>query len=378
MTSESLQKYEFKQSLERIRNYKGHATELVSLYIPPERKIYDVQSYLRNEASQSANIKSKSTRKNVSAAIESIMSRLKLYKAPPENGMVFFVGHVSKGGNQTTMVQEVVVPPEPIPSFLYRCDSGFFLEPLEGLGEVKSQFGLLVIDRSEAALGMLRGPTITTLKHMFSQVPSKHGKGGQSKRRFERLIEEAAHEWYKKVAHSATECFLDNEVEGILIGGPGATKDYFFSKDYLNHELKKVVIDTFDTGYTDETGLRELVTRGSGRLSEIQLVKEKVLMDRFMKEVLSPKGKLATYGLKQVEEALQMGATKKVLISEGLEKMPNMEEGLVKRLGELAERSKSEVIIISTDSEEGVALQKAFGGLAAMLRYPISLSLIHI
>ena len=207
---------------------------------------------------------------------------------------------------------------------------------------------------------------------MFSQVPSKHGKGGQSKRRFERLIEEAAHELYKKVAHSATECFLDNEVEGILIGGPGATKDYFFSKDYLNHELKKVVIDTFDTGYTDETGLRELVTRGSGRLSEIQLVKEKVLMDRFMKEVLSPKGKLATYGLKQVEEALQMGATEKVLISEGLEKMPNMEEGLVKKLGELAERSKSEVIIISTDSEEGVALQKAFGGLAAMLRYPIS------
>ena len=327
MTSESLQKYEFKQSLERIRNYKGHATELVSLYIPPERKIYDVQSYLRNEASQSANIKSKSTRKNVSAAIESIMSRLKLYKAPPENGMVFFVGHVSKGGNQTTMVQEVVVPPEPIPSFLYRCDSGFFLEPLEGLGEVKSQFGLIVIDRSEAALGMLRGPTITTLKHMFSQVPSKHGKGGQSKRRFERLIEEAAHEWYKKVAHSATECFLDNEVEGILIGGPGATKDYFLNKDYLNHELKKVVIDTFDTGYTDETGLRELVTRGSDRLSEIQLVKEKVLMERFMKEVLSPKGKLATYGLKQVEEALQRGATKKVLISEGLEKMPNMEEG---------------------------------------------------
>ena len=319
MTSESLQKYEFKQSLERIRNYKGHATELVSLYIHPERKIYVVQSYLRNEASQSANIKSKSTRKNVSAAIESIMSRLKLYKAPPENGMVFFVGHVSKGGNQTTMVQEVVVPPEPIPSFLYRCDSGFFLEPLEGLGEVKSQFGLIVIDRSEAALGMLRGPTITTLKHMFSQVPSKHGKGGQSKRRFERLIEEAAHEWYKKVAHSATECFLDNDVEGILIGGPGATKDYFLSKDYLNHELKKVVIDTFDTGYTDETGLRELVTRGSGRLSEIQLVKEKVLMERFMKEVLSPKGKLATYGLKQVEEALQMGATKKVLISEGLE-----------------------------------------------------------
>ena len=105
MSSESLEKYEFKQSLERIRNYKGHATELVSLYIPPERKIYDVQSYLRNESSQSANIKSKTTRKNVSAAIESITSRLKLFKELPENGVVFFVGHVSKGGNQTKMIQ---------------------------------------------------------------------------------------------------------------------------------------------------------------------------------------------------------------------------------------------------------------------------------
>jgi len=366
MSSESLQKYEFKQSLERIKNHRGHATELVSLYIPPDRKIHEVQAYLRNEASQSANIKSKSTRKNVSAAIESIMSRLKMYKNPPENGMVFFVGHVAKGRNQTTMVQEVVVPPEPVAAFLYRCDSGFFLEPLEALGETKTQFGLIVIDRSECTLGML------TLKHMFSQVPSKHGKGGQSKRRFERLIEEAAHEWYKKVGSSATECFLGTDIEGILIGGPGATKDYFLGKDYLNHELNKIVIDTFDTGYTDETGLRELVTRASNRLSEIQLIKEKVIMERFMKEVLSPKGTLATYGIKQVNAALERGAVQQLLISEGLEKMPNIEEGTVKRLGELAENSKTEVMIISTDSEEGKALQKAFGGLAAMLRYPIN------
>ena len=372
MSSESLQKYEFKQSLERIKNHRGHATELVSLYIPPDRKIHDVQSYLRNEASQSANIKSKSTRKNVSAAIESIMSRLKMYKNPPENGIVFFVGHVAKGGNQTTMVQEVVVPPEPGPAFLYRCDSGFFLEPLEGLGETKTQFGLIVIDRSEATLGMLKGATISTIKHKFSQVPSKHCKGGQSKRRFERLIEEAAHEWYKRVGSSATECFLGNNIEGILIGGPGATKDYFLGKEYLNHELNKIVIDTFDTGYTDETGLRELVTRGSTRLSEMQLIKEKKLMDEFMKEVLSPKGKLATYGLKQVEMALGMGAVNHLLVSEGFEKMENIEEGTVKRLGEMAENSNSDVSIISTESEEGISLQKAFGGLAAILRYPIS------
>ena len=59
-------------------------------------------------------------------------------------------------------------------------------------------------------------------------------------------------------------------------------------------------------------------------------------------------------------------------VSEGFEKMPSVEQGTVKRLGEIAEKSKSTVTIISTDSEEGISLQKAFGGLAAMLRYPIS------
>ena len=55
--------------------------------------------------SQSANIKSKTTRKNVSAAIESITSRLKTFQRIAGKWCVFFVGHVSKGGNQTTMIQ---------------------------------------------------------------------------------------------------------------------------------------------------------------------------------------------------------------------------------------------------------------------------------
>ena len=95
-------------------------------------------------------------------------------------------------------------------------------------------------------------------------------------------------------------------------------------------------------------------------------------MDRFMKEVLSPKSTLAAYGKKQIEMALGMGAVDQLLISEGLEKMANIEQGTVKQLGELAENSKAEVTIVSTESEEGVSLQKAFGGLAAILRYPIS------
>jgi len=96
------QKYDLKKKIEELRECKGKHTELISLYVPQSKQISDVTSYLKNELSESQNIKSKTTRKNVLSAIESILSRLRNYKTPPENGVVFFVGHKSIGSDQTS------------------------------------------------------------------------------------------------------------------------------------------------------------------------------------------------------------------------------------------------------------------------------------
>src|SRR5436309_9389383 len=60
-----MDKYKFRRALEQIEEAVGRGTELVSVYIPPERPIFDVTNYLRAELSQSSNIKSASTRKHV-------------------------------------------------------------------------------------------------------------------------------------------------------------------------------------------------------------------------------------------------------------------------------------------------------------------------
>ena len=397
-------RYDFKRKLEELRSLKGRGTELISMYIPPDRQISDAASYLRNELSQSSNIKSKTTRKNVTSAIESILSKLKYYKRPPENGVVFFVGHVPKGGDQTTMVSHVVEPPSPISTYLYRCDSQFYLEPLETMLEDKDKYGLIVVDRSEATIGMLVGSRIEVIKNIPSRVPSKHGRGGQSQRRFERLIEEAAHEFFKKVGEVANEAFLGQNIKGILVGGPGSTKDFFVSKEYLHHELRKKVIDTFDTGYTSENGLKELVENASGALEGLELSHEKQVMRRFMKEVIKDKNSLATYGEDEVRHLLEQGAVETLIISEGLRKYrvtisceacgkkkiyttTKKEQGIttcpfcgsprinievtdiVDELSEIAESLGTNVEIISEDSEEGNTLMTAFGGIAAILRY---------
>jgi len=397
-------RYDFKRKLEELRTLKGRGTELISMYIPPDRQISDAAQYLRNELSQSSNIKSKSTKKNVTSAIESILSKLKMFRQPPETGVVFFVGHVPKGGDQTAMVSHVVEPPEAISTYLYRCDSQFFLDPLEVMLEDKERYGLVVVDRSEATVGLLSGARIEVIKNLPSRVPSKHGRGGQSQRRFERLIEEAAHEFFKKVGNIASEAFLEQKLKGILVGGPGSTKDFWVEREYLHHELRKILIDTFDTGYTNDYGLKELVENANRALSHLELAHEKAIMRRFMKEVIKDKKSLASYGEIQVRALLDLGAVEILIISEGLRKYrittscrscsflktvtteqketsitscpscgsPRIEVtvvDIVDELSDIAETLGTVVEILSEDTEEGKMLITAFGGIAALLRY---------
>lgn len=403
-----MDKYKFRRALEQIEEAEGRGTELVSVYIPPDRPIFEVTNYLRSELSQSSNIKSASTRKHVTQAIESAMQRLKAYRMPPPNGLVIFTGHKQIGADQTEMVTFVLEPPEPVASFLYRCDSKFYTEPLHEMLAEKDVYGLVVIDRSEGTIGLLRGKRIEVIKNLQSQVPSKHRMGGQSARRFERLIEIAAHEWFKKVADLMTEAFLNRpEIKAIIIGGPGYTKEYFATQDYLHHELKKKVLPTFlDVGYTDEYGLRELVENARDILTGLDLMREKDLVQRLMNEIRKEEGGLAAYGEDQVRHALGLGAVDILLISEGLRKVraklrctngdwegektiadgaelpPCPKDGaaltmvekrdLIEDFTKLAEQMGSNVELISKDSEEGQLLLRAFGGIAAILRYRVT------
>lgn len=408
------QKYDLKRKIEELKSCKGKHTELISLYVPPSKKIFDVTSYLKNELSQSQNIKSKTTRKNVLSAIESIMSRLKQFKQPPENGVVFFVGHKSVGADQTEMVAFIVEPPLPITTFLYRCYSLFYVEPLEQMFTEKDIYGLFLIDRRECTIGILQGSRVKLLKYMTSQVPGKHGRGGQSQRRFERLTEIAAHEWFVKCGEKASEIFLGEEkLKGIFVGGSGPTKQYFVEESYLHYEIQNKIVDTFDTGYTDEFGLKELVAAASETMTDLKISKEKKVMKRFLKEITKTEKSLAVYGEEQVRKALEMGVVDTLLLSEDLRKYritlvcqsceyteeKTVDEDalndfsppscpkcststfmelkekvdLVDELSDMAEKTGAKVELISKNSEEGDSLYSAFSGLAGILRYAVDL-----
>ena len=406
------QEYHLKRQIEELMECKGRHTELISLYVPPEKQVSDVTSYLKNEYSESQNIKSKSTRKNVLSAIESIMSRVKSFKKIPVNGVAFFIGHKSIGSDQTEMVAYVIEPPLPIKTFLYRCDSVFYVEPLKEMLVEKEIFGLLLIDRRECTIGVLRGSRIELLKYMTSQVPGKHGRGGQSQQRFERLTEIAAHEWFVKCGEKASEILRqEKNLVGIFVGGPGPTKKYFIDEEYLHYELQNKIIDIFDTGYTDEFGLRELVAAAAKTRHNLRISHEKKLIETFFREIQKKEKGLAVYGEEQVRKALEIGAVKTLLLSDNLRKYrvtlkcqscgylkevtmsaeelkkftpmvcPKCDDAsqmeitrkkdLIEDLSELAAKTGCGIELISQDSEEGSSLYSAFDGIAGLLRYPL-------
>ncbi len=402
-------KYEFKKKLEELRTKKGRGTELISLYIPSTKQISDVTSQLRTEHGQASNIKSKVTRDNVQGALESLLSRLR-YVEVPENGIVFFTGAVDIGANKTNMETTIVEPPQPIVTYRYHCDSAFFLEPLEEMLKDAKTYGLLVLDRREATVGLLVGKHIESYRNLTSSVPGKQRKGGQSAHRFQQLRLIAIHEFYKRIGEAASEVFLTvdhKDFEGVLIGGPSPTKEEFDSGDFLHHEIEKKVLGLFDVAYTDESGLSELVNAASERLADIDLMVEKKLMQRFFEELVSDSGKSA-YGEKQVRENLNIGAVEILIISEGLRAerislkcsngdyedtvTKNFKPGdqdvsagscpvcngnleilervdIVDELSELADQMATQVEFISTDFDEGSQLMNAFGGIVAILRF---------
>ncbi|MBW9222943.1 peptide chain release factor aRF-1 [Methanothermococcus sp. SCGC AD-155-K20] len=410
--------YLFKRAIRELKNKKGKGTELISIYIPAGRRISDVSQYLKEELSQSSNIKSKTTKKNVQSAIEVILQRLKLLKEPLENGVIIFSGMIPRGGPGTEKMETYVLdPPEPIKTFIYRCDSQFYTEPLEDFVQDKDIYGVILVDRNEATIAIVKGKNIQIVKRLTSGVPGKFKAGGQSARRLERLIDDAAHQFMARVGEYANEEFLpllkEKKLRGLLVGGPGNTKNEFINKDYLHHELKKIIIDTFDLCYTEEFGVRELLDKASDLLRDLDMMKEKEVIQRFFKELTKEDGGLAAYGEKEVMKYLQMGAVDTLIITDNInmsritlrcnnceftqemniknDELLKFEENLktkacpecegmlyidnkediIEYFARLCEESGTELKIVSTDTEEGSQIYKAFKGIAAILRYKL-------
>lgn len=399
-----LKKKKLLEIVTELGKIKGRHTELVTVYVPAGFNLATVVTQLRQEQSTAQNIKSKTVRKNVLSALEKILQHLKLYKQTPTNGLVIFCGNVSQKEGVADLELWSLEPAEPIKNRIYWCGQNFILDPLKDMVREREIYGLIVLDKSEADIGLLKGKKVESLKHLDSLVPGKTKKGGWSQARFARVREGLLNDFLKKIGEIASQKFKEfKDLRGIIVGGPGPIKEQFMEGNFLNYKIRKRVLGAVNTAYTGQYGLEEMVNRAGDLISEASAIKEKKFLDRFFDELGKDSG-LAVYGLKETLEALKSGNVELLLISEEFdwkkiifkcEKRNHEFEKILKKgqisdqkcekcgsndLEILAEKDLTDEIIktaenmgtqvemISTSSNRGEQL-KELGAIAGILRY---------
>ncbi|MFH1917006.1 MAG: hypothetical protein ABIJ21_07125, partial [Nanoarchaeota archaeon] len=496
----SAQKHKLKHFIKELEQARGRHTELVSVYIPEGYDLNKITNHLSQEQGTASNIKSKQTRDNVITALEKMLQHLKLYNRTPSHGLAAFSGNVSEREGQQDYRVWSIEPPLPVKIRLYRCDKEFVLEPLREMCEEKAVYGLVVMDKREGNVALLKGKTILPMNNATSAVPGKTRAGGQcldpetkvvlsdgkltsiinvqiadelesydietgkkiitgcvdvdqverrtiltistekgiiiaspdhifftkreniqetlagdlkkgeillydesgkvievaitglkeetgefllvdietenqkffangflvhnSAPRFERLRDLAAVDFMKKIAGMMKDAFLENKnLKGILVGGPGHTKNEFVDGNYITDQLKRKVIGIKDLAYTGEFGLQELLEKSEDVLAEEEVIEEKKIMNKFF-GILATKPNMVSYGPKETMGHLKMGVVDILLLSEALD------EPVIEEYTKEAEAMGSKVMIISTDTREGVQLRD-LGKIAAILRYEV-------
>jgi len=408
-----LSRFRFQRMLEMLEKKEGRGTELITVYIPPGKQVSEVMGDLRSEWGTAGNIKSKTTKKNVQDALTKVMERLKLFKRIPENGLVLFAGTIASDqlgvGDMETYV---VIPPEPISTYYYRCEHRFMLEPLYELLRSEDAYGILVMDSKDATFALLKGRRADIVREITSGVPGKHRAGGQSSRRFERIREMHLNEYFTRVGKHMTEIFLDApNLKGIIVGGSGQTKEYFVKGNYIHYELKDKIMTVVDTAYTSVEGVKEVVERSKDYLRNVRFYEERKIVQDFLRHIGHDTG-LATYGEREVIQALKSVNVRTLLLSEGvrralvellckecehvetrivdLDELESFEqtldevkcpkcgnevyeltkkEDLIEALVKMIEEADADIEMISFQTEEGEMLLKSFGGIAAILKY---------
>jgi len=350
---DSVKLYKIRKTLEELSQKSGRGTELITVYIPKGKQLHEIISTLQKEQGTADNIKSDLTRTHVVDSLGKVVQRLKLYKKTPERGLVMFCGALPPEGGGPLGSEVVKVweidPPKDLKQYLYRCDDHFHVDILKDMLKDDNLIGFLAIDAKDAGWGLLHGDKIEVLGQTGSGVAGKHRQGGQSAKRFQKLREMELSYFYNRVAQTTREYFIDiYPVKGLIISGPGPTKEDFINGNYLEYRLQNNIISTIDASYSGAEGIREAFAKSSDILGNFRLVEEKKLVEDLFREINGNSGK-GTYGLQEVIEFLKNNVVKILIITDDTNL--NRVEGKCKRCQHIQEEIVERPLVIPKKTE---------------------------
>ena len=215
---------------------------------------------------------------------------------------------------------------------------------------------IVVLEDDTATLGLMRQFGIEYYGPIKGHVS---GKRIMDKNRQKNIIQ-----FYEKVIESITKF---DSIQNIIIAGPGFVKNDFF--DYLKDkhtDLAKMSI-VEPTGSGGRNGISEVLKKGTVEklTSENRVAQEMGAINKLLTEIGKNSSKIA-YGVKETQNAINLGAVEQLLILDTKVAGENMGEAM-----DMVENMKGDVMVISSEHEGGKQLE-SLGGMAAILRYQIN------
>lgn len=410
----AIEMFKIRRLIKSLTLARGNGTSMISLVIPPKDQISRISKMLGDEYGTASNIKSRVNRLSVLSAITSTQQRLKLYSRVPDNGLVLYCGTIMTDDGKEKKVNIDFEPFKPINTSLYLCDNKFHTEALNELLDDDDRFGFIIMDGNGSLYGTLQGNTREVLHKFSVDLPKKHGRGGQSALRFARLRLEKRHNYVRRVAELAVQFFItDNKcnVAGIVMAGSAEFKSELMTSDLFDPRLLRNVIKMIDISYGGEIGFNQAIEMSSEALSNVKLVQEKKMLQKYFDEISQDTGKYC-FMVTDTLQALELGAVETLVVWENLSTMrvtvrnsSTSEEKVLHLSPEQAENDANykdpvtgadlEIVdkttlveflasnykqfgatlsFVTDRSQEGSQFCKGFGGIGGLLRWRVDFS----
>jgi len=229
----------------------------------------------------------------------------------------------------------------------------------EACSEKKSSILIVVHDREEAYFALFKKYGYEILSHIEGEV---------QKKREENIKKE---NFYLTIINKMKEYVERYGIKQIILASPAFWKEDLM-KEIKDLELKQKIITATCSSAT-KNGIEEVIKRPEVRvaLRQERAAKEMIKVEELLTEIA--KNNLAAYGLKETENAANMGAVKELLITDSLIQKSRQENFYheIENVMRIVDKTKGEIEIISSEHEGGKKLD-GLGGIGAILRFKLN------
>ena len=216
---------------------------------------------------------------------------------------------------------------------------------------------LITLDLERAYLFKIKSTGFSEITSIDSNISGKRYKTDTKKE-----------DYFKEIYETINNLISNNNKHNqIIVAGPGHTKAELIS--YIKEKNKSFKLLEINLQNISKNSVYELFSKKevSRFFEESIIFKENKILEDFKKN-LGKNNNIVIYGLKDVFQAVSLGACKEILVSEKLwrENLDKIQEIIL-----LAEKQKTNISVVDLKHEEIIKTITSFGGIIANLRYTI-------